>query len=340
VKPNEPPADDAPEAASPFPPAFRWDAATHDAPTQVMAAIGRDPAQRELQQSDPSYQQGPGEAQDLFQPVDQGPGMHPNEATDSSAPPWADSDPPLAEQQRAWLRQGPEVFQSSAMRSRSKQIIGIAVLAVVVLGLVGATVGYFLTTGPGRTGNPQLAAPQPTAAPRDLPSPPAPLPPPVDTAHALVDPPGQIRGGGGLFDLPTLLAETSPPLAPAILKALQAGGMTDGVLKATTTGTTTVGLFALTMPDQQAATTVAQDIATAQLDGGFKADDNRALQGMAVMASAPGSGFATYRAVYVLYNRAIFVDVSGPSRDAVQATFDALIKQQVTYAPPTVRVGR
>ena len=137
----------------------------------------------------------------------------------------------------------------------------------------------------------------------------------MDTAHALIDPPGQIRGGGGLFDLPTLLAETSPPLAPPILKALQAGGMTDGVLKATTTGTTTVGLFALTMPDQQAATTVAQDIATAQLDGGFKADDNRALQGMAVMASAPGSGSATYRAVYVLYNRAIFVDVSGPNRD-------------------------
>ncbi len=116
--------------------------------------------------------------------------------------------------------------------------------------------------------------------------------------------------------------------------------MTYGVLKASTTGGTTIGLFALAMPDQQAATTVAQEIVTAQLDGGLKADDNRALQGVAVMASAPGSGSATYRGVYVLYNRAIFVDVSGPNRDAVQATFDSLIKQQVTYAPPTVRVGR
>ena len=319
VKPNEPPADGDPEAASPFPPAFRWDAATQDAPTQVMAPIGRDPAS-------PFYQQSSTEAQDLFQPVDPGHGTHP-EANESPAPPWADSDlSPIAEQQSAWLRQGPEVFQTPATGSRSKQIIGIAVLAVVVLGLVGATVAYFLTTGPGRTGNPQLAAP-------------APLPPPVDTAHALVDPPGQLRGGGGLFDVPTLLAETSPPLASPILKALQAGGMTDGVLKATTTGGTTVGLFALTMPDQQTATTVAQDIATAQLDGGLKADDNRALQGMAVMASAPGEGSATYRAVYVLYNRAIFIDVSGPNREAVQATFDALVKQQVTHAPPTVRVG-
>ncbi|PZS37199.1 MAG: hypothetical protein DLM62_20585 [Pseudonocardiales bacterium] len=288
-----------------------------------MAAIGRHPAQRDLQQRDPaspSYQQDPGEGQDLFQPVDPCPDMHSNDANDSSAPPWADSDlPPIADQQSAWLRQGPEVFQTPAMRSRSQLIIGIAVLVVVVLGLVGATVAYFLTTGPGgRTGNPQLAAPQATAAPRDLPSPPTPLPPPVDTAHALADPPGQTRGGGGLFDLPTLLTESSPPLAQPIVKALQAGGMADGVLKASTTGGTTVGLFALTTPDQQAATTVAQEIATAQLDGGFKADDNRALQGMAVMASAPGSGSATYRAVYVLYNRAIFVDVSGPNRDAVQ----------------------
>jgi hypothetical protein len=305
VKPSESPAHGAPEAAS------------------------------------PSYQQRPDDAHDLFQPVNPPAGMHPNEANDSSTPPWADSDlPPIAEQQSAWLRQDPEVLRTPARQSRSMQIIGIAVLAVVVLGLAGATVAYFLTLGPGRTGNPQLAAPQPTAAPRDLPSPPPPLPAPVDSAHALIDPPGQVRGGGGLFDLRTLLAESSPPLAPPILKALQAGGMTYGVLKATTTGDTTIGLFALAMPDEQAATTVAQEIATAQLDGGLKADNNRALQGMAVMASAPDSESATYRAVYVLYNRAIFVDVSGPNRDAVQATFDSLIKQQVSYAPPTVRVGR
>lgn len=304
MKPSESAADGAPEAASPF------------------------------------YQQRPDDAHDLFQPVDLPPGTHSNEANVSSTPSWAAPDlPPIAGQQCGSLHRGPEVFQTPARQSRFKQFMGIAVLAVVVLGLAGATVAYFLTSGPGRTGNPQLAAPQPTAAPRDLPSPPPPLPAPVDSAHALIDPPGQVRGGGGLFDLPTLLAESSPPLAPPILKALQAAGMTYGVLKASTTGDTTIGLFALAMPEQQAATTVAQEIVTTQLDGGFKADDNRAMQGMAVMASPPDSGSATYRAVYVLYNRAIFVDVSGPNRDAVQATFDSLIKQQVTYAPPTVRVG-
>ncbi|MDQ2788471.1 MAG: hypothetical protein DLM60_07220 [Pseudonocardiales bacterium] len=355
MKPDESPADGAPGSYSPV---FRREAPTEDVPTQVIGAIGRDTGQRDTPRraAGPSYQQRPDLAQDLFQPV----ALHPNEPGASSEPssgysglpniakqpiaeqPIAEqplAEQPIAQRQSAWLRPGTEVFQTPATQFRSQRMIGIAVLVVVMLGLVGATVAYFLTTGPGRTGNPQLTVPQPAAVPRDLPSPPAPRPPPVDTAHALIDPPGQSRGGGGPFDLPTLLAESSPPLAPAIVKALQASGMTDGVLKATTTGSTTIGLFALTMPDQQAATTVAQGIATAQLDGGLKADDNRALQGMAVMASPPDSGSAAYRAVYVLYNRAIFVDVSGPNRDAVQATFDALIKQQVTYAPPTVRVG-
>jgi hypothetical protein len=212
------------------------------------------------------------------------------------------------------------------------------VLAVVVLGLVGATVAYFLTAGPGRTGSDQIPAAAPTAAPRELRDPPAPLPAPVDTAHALIDPPGQVRGGGGVFDLARLESENLLPRP--ILNALQAGGMTDGVLKTTTAGVNTIGMFALTMPDQQAATTVAQTIATTQLEGGLKPDDNRALQGVAVMGSASGSESPVYRAVYVLYNRAIFFEVLGVNRDAVLATFDSLIKQQVNYAPPTVRVGR
>ena len=50
------------------------------------------------------------------------------------------------------------------MQSRSKQIIGIAVLAVVVLGLVGAAVAYFLAGGSSnRTG--QTTAPPTTGPP-------------------------------------------------------------------------------------------------------------------------------------------------------------------------------
>ncbi len=311
MKPNESPAEGASAAASPFPPAFRWEAAASEAPTQVMAG-------------------------DLFQPVGASRDEPISKPTGDSAPPWADSEPPpIAEQQSAWLRRGPDVFATPAMRSGSKQIIGIAVLSVVVLGLVIATVVYFLTTGPGRTGSEQLAAPQPTAAPRDLP---APRPAPVDTSHALIDPPGQIRGGGGLFDLPQL-TESTTLLPRPVLNALQTGGMTDGVLKTTTTGGSTIGMFAFTMPDQQAAAAVVRTIVAVQHDGGLQYDAHRALPGVVVLGSAPGSPSLAYRVTYVLYNRAIYFEVFGPKRDAVLATIDSLISQQVTYAPPTVRVG-
>jgi hypothetical protein len=92
------------------------------------------------------------------------------------------------------------------------------------------------------------------------------------------------------------------------------------------------------MPDQQAATTVALRIATTQLDVGLKADDQRAMQGIAVMGSVPGAESTAYRAVYVLYNRAVLVEVFGSNRDAVLTMFDVMLHQQVSHAPPTVRV--
>ena len=114
--------------------------------------------------------------------------------------------------------------------------------------------------------------------------------------------------------------------------------LTDAFFKTTTMGTNTIiGMFAFTLPDQQAATTVAHKIATIESQGGLKADDSRALQGVTVMGSVPASTESAYRAVYVLYKRVIFFEVLGADRSDVLATFDSLIKQQVTDAPPTVR---
>ncbi|PZS28344.1 MAG: hypothetical protein DLM61_15060 [Pseudonocardiales bacterium] len=153
--PNESAADGAPEPASPFPPAFRWETSAQEAPTQVIGAVGRDTALRE-----PSI----------------------DERSENSTPPWAELDPPpIAEQQSDWLRLGPEVFQSEVPESRSKRTLGIAVLAVVVLGLAGAAMVYFLTGGSSnRTGSGQVTAPQTTTAPRVqpvLPTVPAAAPP-------------------------------------------------------------------------------------------------------------------------------------------------------------------
>ncbi|PZS38799.1 MAG: hypothetical protein DLM62_11765 [Pseudonocardiales bacterium] len=155
--PNESPTDGAPEPANPFPPAFRWETSTQEAPTQVIGAVGHATALR-----DPSR----------------------DEPREDSAPPWAELEPPpIAEQQSDWLRLGPEAFQSPAPQSRSKQIIGIAVLAVVVLGLAGAAVAYFLAGGSSNRSG-QITAPPATTAPRVQPVLPsvAPAAPPVTAA--------------------------------------------------------------------------------------------------------------------------------------------------------------
>ncbi len=356
------------ETASPFPPAFRWETSPPEARTQVIPAVpedtgGRDPAEitqtghrGDIQgaqhasfaplhpsyQANPSYQEGSGQVRGLFQPV----GSPPANDADNFAPPWANSDlapaaeEPIAEPQSAWMRQGPEAFETSPSQPRSRQIIGIAVLAVLVAGLVGAGVGYFLSSGTqqNQTSIGQPAPSQPTTAARQLPAPPAPKPAPVDTPQALIEPPGEARGGGGLLDLPRL--ESTDLLPQSIVNALRAGAMTDGVLKTTTEDGNTIGIFAFTLADEQAATDVVNTIATVQRDGGLKVDDSRAQQGLAVLGSAPGSRSIVYRGVYVLYNRAIFLEVFGPDYDAVLSTFDSVVSQQLTYAPPTVRTGR
>ncbi|MGH3870858.1 MAG: hypothetical protein ACRDSR_04960 [Pseudonocardiaceae bacterium] len=355
MKQDESPASGAPEAGSPFPPAFRWEVSSPEETTQVMGVIGRDDVAGATRVAPPGVSGASGHFQaprpsqvpDLFQPIGKPVDTHPDGAfttlRDTSAPPWADSDlppiaeqpiaeQPIAEQQTAAIRRGTEVFRTPAR----KQILGIAVLAIIVLGLVGATVAYFVTTAsPDRTTS---AAAQPTESPPDLPATPATLPPPVDTEQALIEPPGRTRGGGGLFDLPQL--ERTNLLPRPMVKALQAGRMIDGVLKTTTAGGgTTIGMFALTMPDRQAATTVVRSIVAVQYEGGLLADNSRALQGVAVLGSAPGPPSTVYRVAYVLYNRAIYFEVFGPDRNSVLKTVDFLINQQVSHAPPTVRGG-
>ncbi|MGH3966089.1 MAG: hypothetical protein ACRDRY_23035, partial [Pseudonocardiaceae bacterium] len=98
-----------------------------------------------------------------------------------------------------------------------------------------------------------------------------------------------------------------------------------------------IGMFAFTLADEQAATDVVNTIIIVQRDGGLKIDESRAQQGLAVLGSAPGTPSTVYRGVYVLYNRAIFLEVFGSDYDAVLSTFDSIVTQQLIYAPPTVR---
>src|SRR3712207_1467424 len=130
VEPDELRASSAPEAASapdtvdaasPFPPEFRWEASPSEAPTQVFGAIDANTAGSDASatthasRSSPAYQQRPSHVEDLFQPVDRPVDRPGDRPTDSSAPPWAKSDlPPIAEQQDAWMRRNPEAFKPVA----------------------------------------------------------------------------------------------------------------------------------------------------------------------------------------------------------------------------------
>jgi hypothetical protein len=254
----------------------------------------------------------------------------------------------LVDQQSVWLGQGPEVFSPPATRSRSTQIkiIGITVLAVVVLGLVAATVAHLLISGPGRTGGDHIVSP-PAPAPRDVPPP---HPHPVNTADALITPEGTDRGSRS-FDgeLEVLELGSTAHLPSAILISLHTNDVSDTMLKATTLAVGTkevkIGMYAFTLPDEQKAITVERDIVAAEVgrDGGLEFAHAPALRGVTVMRSVPGSDKPVYRAVYVLYNRVIFFEVLGNSRDdadAVLNTFTSLLDKQVmTHAPPTIRPG-
>lgn len=72
------------------------------------------------------------------------------------------AEKPVADQQSAWLGQGPEVLHAPVMRSGSKRIIRVSALVIVVVGLVGAAVYSYLLAGgsPDRTGTGQITAPR------------------------------------------------------------------------------------------------------------------------------------------------------------------------------------
>lgn len=75
------------------------------------------------------------------------------------------------DQQIAWLQAGPEAFHAPGTQPRSKQIIGLSVLTVVVAGLAVATAAHFVSpSSPDRTGNRPIAASQTAVTPLGRPS--------------------------------------------------------------------------------------------------------------------------------------------------------------------------
>jgi hypothetical protein len=262
-----------------------------------------------------------------------------NAPQEDVSPPWGSSEfPPIAPPRSSdWVAQGPETFSSSQSSGKGKKVALSLVALLVIAGLgVGVWLLFIRDTGPDTPiAAPTSVQPVPSPTLKPLPEPPVAKPETADDASTLVDPPGAARNGGGEFDMEKL--KTSKLLPAPMITALEQGGMTSGLLKPSTDNGTTVGIYSLSLPDPQAATTAAQAYGTAQRTGGLPPNRELSLLGVPVYATSNGDG--VYRAVYVVYNRVVIVEAFGSDRPNAQATFQELLTSQVDKAPPTVRTG-
>jgi len=239
-----------------------------------------------------------------------------------------------------WVSQGPEQ-PSPPWVAGNGRIVGYAVAAAVLVAVVlvallrdDTPVSAGASTSTSSTSLPPLVEQRPSGL-AVMPEPPVVRPEPGDNAAALVDPPGQARGGGGAFDTATLAVKKLLP--DTVTRQLQLDGLVDGMFKTTVDGSVTFSLLALRLPTPQNAVNSAREYGYTQQEGGLLASADLSLHGVPVYsASAPDGGGFTYRAVYVLYSRVIVVDVAGPG-DAASAAFKAVLDTQVRTAPPTDR---
>lgn len=273
------------------------------------------------------------------------------EATQPRIPAWHNGPPVAAAPSRSngrrhpeptadWVAQGPEQPSPPWLAGKGR-VVGYAVAgAMLVVVLLVALlrddppVSARPSSSPTSTSAPPVAELRPSGL-AVMPEPPATRPEPGDNAAALVEPPGQARGGGGPVDMASVAAKKLLP--DSVVRQLQQDGLIDGMFKTTTDGSVTFSLLALRMPTPQNAVNSAREYGYTQQEGGLLATASVSLHGVPVYsASAPDGSGVTYRAVYVLYTRVIVLDVVGPS-DAASAAFKSLLDAQVRTAPPTDR---
>lgn len=255
-----------------------------------------------------------------------------------ASPPWGGSDfPPVGPSSNAeWISQGPETFQTRPSSGKGKKIAFGALGLVVLAGLGFGVWALFIKNGDTPVAQPSTSQqPPPVPTTKPLPEPPAAKAEPSDNASALVTPAGQTRAGGGTFDVAKL--ESAKFLPNTVVERLKSGGMTEGLLKTSTDGDVTLGLYALEMPNADATKPVAQEYANAQQEGGLTAARDLSMHGVQVFATPDGGQQAVYRAVYVLYSRVIIVDAYGPDKAATLDSFKTLLTAQVQKSPPTER---
>ncbi|MER7010531.1 hypothetical protein ABT324_03760 [Saccharopolyspora sp. NPDC000359] len=253
-------------------------------------------------------------------------------AVESTGTPWGD-DLPGGQPEHgdaAWMRQGPEVFDSAGKSGKGKLIAGLAIGGVLVVGLVVALIFYF-TSGSDTTttADPtptEQAPPTPTTKP--LPEPPAANPaPPAAPQDVLVGVDGPPHPWNGPLDLPALQGHKAGVLQPqAVLDTAVQNGLTDGWFTKTD-GPPQVTLLALRMPSDDAARTVVEKYLDAQQ--GLSVNKDLSYKGVEVVSTG-----STFRTAYVSHGWVVIIDSSG---DQAEQKFKTVLDQQLAQTPPTVR---
>jgi hypothetical protein len=326
----------------PFPPPFRWGEANSHA-TQAASSPGPAPSAdatqvvRQPQGVDATQivSRGPLPAPAPPSDTDRTQVVRPHQHRQQDPPQQRATTPPWltpsggAPQPQGWTPSNPDFYDDSASRSKGK-VAGFAVLGVLVVVLVVVGVLYYTggaTSQTAAAGDPAVSVTGSITAQAPT------VPRPGSTVDVLATPPGRDRPGGGTFDLAELTS--SQAVAPPTLAALRKAGMTEAVLKTSTSGSITLGAFVFSVSDHAAAQDVLTQLEAQQDAGGLKIDDARTAPGVKVYTSG-GSGTVQYvRAVYVTYDRVVQLDAFGPQLNATGAAMDDLLHAQLALSPPT-----
>ncbi|ANZ37052.1 hypothetical protein BBK82_14215 [Lentzea guizhouensis] len=343
-------------AGGSFPPPVRWQAVPPPEPekTQYIAPV-QPPAQAQPQQNSDKTQvvsvNGGGQQQQQQNPdatqvvpgsggfpqPNYGGGQFPQAGGWQQQGGGAGAPPPWVTDQDSYStpswNQGPEVFDSAAESSgKGKKIIGIVIVVLLVVGLGVAGFFFFTSKKDNEAQTPtNQTSTSATPTSKPVPEPPAQKPDAGATADSIFSPlPGTERPGGGQFDLARMAAQKL--MTGKTTEALNAGAMTEATLSTTIDGKNTVSIMAMSVADQTAAGKVVA--AYFQDQAALKENKDLGYKGVKVVTDPAKK---VMRAAYVYYNKAVIVEVFTSDGGSVEESFKELLKNQLEFAPPTVR---
>lgn len=331
---ESPPAQQQPAAqqqqpSGPFAPPFRWEP-TPDS-TQVVSGNTDNPDRTQVVSKQPNQfgqqQQHSPESdrtqtirplsaqqaqQSQAQPVPPWQAQQPN-----TAPPWGMDDGPVMMPNPTWLAHGPEVFEPTSAKKRSK--LPLILTAVVVV--IGLGVGAFFLFGnksgndPGPAPTQQTqAAPTTTVKPKDD----------LEVAE-LSGTPEDVSSVKTFAD-----AENKGFLTPDEVKLYKNGDPGKARMTAVTMSSgVKVYIFTAELASAANATTAANALAQQQITYGMKQYSDVTQGVSAANIDKTGETPATIRAHYVHKATVVRIQVHGDEMSQVSTVFGNALKEQV-----------